>query len=221
MEKGKNLAIFDFCDTLVKLQSADEFSRYILKKESRWFYFYLDRLFEKFLIYRIIQKIPIKFYSQKELLLRALKGISKSKIENYGFDFVQEVIEKKINKEVFKRFKNHIKRGDDVIINSGGYEPYLTHFSRKYQVNLCFSTRFEYEDYFFTGKIQGKDCLGIEKVLRMKELEVVYENYATIYVYSDSITDMPLFDLATHKIAIIKNYTTPKWCQSNFEIIKV
>jgi hypothetical protein len=46
-------------------------------------------------------------------------------------------------------------------------------------------------------------------------------NYSKIFVYSDSETDLPIFNLATHKIAVLKNEFIPNWCQSNFEIIKV
>jgi len=42
-------------------------------------------------------------------------------------------------------------------------------------------------------------------------------------VYSDSITDLPIFNLASHKVAVLKKGTSPipTWCQSIFEIIYV
>jgi hypothetical protein len=55
----------------------------------------------------------------------------------------------------------------------------------------------------------------------MSDTDVLSDSYKNIFVYSDSVTDMPLFNLATYKIAIVKNNATPKWCQSNFEIINV
>ena len=36
MEKGRNLAIFDFCDTLINFQSADEFCRFTLKRKFKY-----------------------------------------------------------------------------------------------------------------------------------------------------------------------------------------
>jgi len=216
-----NLAIFDFCDTLVNFQSANEFCKYVLRKESRKTYLWVDHFCEQYFIYRIATKFSLDSDAQKKFLLSGLKGLSKSKIESYGFDFVQDVIENHINKEVFERFLSHINRRDAVVINSGGYEPYIQYFSKKYNIELSFSTKFKFVNDIFTGNIEGADCLGYEKVSRMKQTDVLNKHYSDIFVYSDSVTDMPIFDLANHKIAIIKTKDVPKWCQSNFEIIKL
>ena len=48
-----------------------------------------------------------------------------------------------------------------------------------------------------------------------------FNNYDGIIVYSDSITDMPIFNLATTRVAIINKNTIPSWCKEKFEIIKV
>jgi HAD superfamily phosphoserine phosphatase-like hydrolase len=150
-----------------------------------------------------------------------LKGLSKEQIEKHALAFLNDVIEKKLNKPVFDRFISHIENNDIVILNSGGFEPYLSHFSRKYNVNYFFSTRLKFKDNVFTGRIEGKDCLGIEKVRRIQSTDILKNNFLHIYVYSDSVTDIPIFNLATHKIAVLKNSSIPRWCQSNFEIISL
>jgi HAD superfamily hydrolase (TIGR01490 family) len=215
------LAIFDFCDTLVNFQSANEFCKYVLKKESRNCLLNADRFFDKFFFYRLFGKLGRSHFSQKKVLLRGLKGLAKKKLELYGEQYVHDVIENQFNREVFQRFLQHKEKGDLVIINSGGYEVYLDHFSNKYQIEFTFSTRFKFVNNIFCGEIEGNDCLGQEKVARMKEVDILDKGYKEIFVYSDSITDMPIFNLASHRIAVIKGNMTPKWCQSNFEIIKV
>jgi phosphoserine phosphatase len=40
-------------------------------------------------------------------------------------------------------------------------------------------------------------------------------------VYSDSVTDMPIFNLASKKYAVISKAQIPQWATNNFEIIKV
>lgn len=215
------LAIFDFCDTLVNFQTADQFCKYVLKKESKFSFLKIDRLFEQFYFYRLFAKMGFTHFSQKKLLLRGLKGLSKAKLELYGEQYVQDVIENQLNRDVFLRFLGHLEKGDIVLINSGGYEAYLQYFSNKYQIEFTFSTQFKYVNNIFSGVIEGADCLGQEKVKRMKEKTLLDKNYSDIYVYSDSVTDMPIFNLATRRVAVIKHSITPKWCQSNFEIIKV
>ena len=215
------LAIFDFCDTLVNFQTANEFCKFVLKKESRNSILKTDYFFEKYYFYRLFAKLGISHFSQKKLLLRGLKGLTKAKLQFYGEQYVQDVIENQMNREVFRRFIEHIEQGDLVVINSGGYEAYLQYFSSKYHIEFTFSTRFKYVNNIFSGDIEGNDCLGQEKVIRMKEIDILDKAYKEIFVYSDSITDMPIFNLATHKIAIIKGNFLPKWCNTNFEILKV
>ena len=215
------LAIFDFCDTLVNFQTANEFCKYVLKKESRNSILKTDYFFEKYYFYRLLAKLGISHFSQKKLLLRGLKGLTKAKLQFYGEQYVQDVIENQMNREVFRRFIEHIEQGDLVVINSGGYEAYLQYFSSKYDIEFTFSTRFKYVNNIFSGDIEGNDCLGQEKVIRMKEIDILDKAYKEIFVYSDSITDMPIFNLATHKIAIIKGNFLTKWCNTNFEILKV
>ena len=214
------LAIFDFCDTLVNFQTANEFCKYVLKKETRYRLLRVDHFFEKYYFYRLFARLRFSGFSQKKLLLRGLQGLSKSKIEFYGEQYVEDVIENQLNITVFERFNEHKKNGDIVVINSGGYEAYLLKFSEKNKIEFTFSTKFKYINDVFTGEIEGNDCLGMEKVTRMKEAAFLDKVYEDIFVYSDSITDMPIFNLASQKIAVIKQKKTPNWCQSNFEIIR-
>ena len=215
------LAIFDFCDTLVNFQTADEFCKYVLKKESKYSFLKIDRFFESYYLYRLFSKLGFSRLSQKRLLLRGLKGLTRSKIEFYGEQFVQDRIENQLNRDVFQRLLAHIEAGDIVVINSGGYEAYLLHFSHKHKIEFTFSTQFKYVNDIFSGEIHGNDCLGREKIRRMNDTNLLGKSYSDIYVYSDSVTDTPIFDLATRRVAVIKHNTTPKWCQSNFGIIKL
>jgi len=215
------LAIFDFCDTLVNVQSADEFCKYVLKKESRTLRLQISKILSKFYIYRIFHKINFHFLSEKKILLRGLKGITESKLNDYGSAFVDDYLQFNLNQKVFSRFKQHVLINDIVIINSGGYEIYLKYFAMKFVDVHLFSTELEFRDGFCTGRIKGNECLGTEKVVKMLTSEFLRYEYEDIFTYSDSITDLPIFNLATKKVVVLKDNKIPTWCQSNFEIITV
>jgi HAD superfamily hydrolase (TIGR01490 family) len=214
-----NLAIFDFCDTLVNFQTADEFCRFVLKKESKKLWIHLDSFLTRWKIYNVLLKSSFFRFPQKRLLLWSVRGIRMQKINGYGKLYVDEILMQNMNEEVLLRFKGHLSVGDTVVINSGGYEPYLRHFSNKFGVDMLFSTEFESRNDIFLGYLKGRDCLGSEKVKRIRMTELLNNSYNDIYVYSDSITDTPLFDLATKKVAVIQGNEIPKWCDSNFEKI--
>jgi phosphatidylglycerophosphatase C len=217
-----NLVVFDFCETLVDFQTADNFCRFVLLKKKKKLYLKLDSFFEEYKVYNFLTLFKLFNNLQKKILLKGLKGLSSFEIDSFAKDYLETVIENKKNKIVFDKFIEHIKLGDYVVINSGGYEPYLHLFSLKYSVKKTFATKFKYERNFFTGEIDGEDCLQNEKVLRMEKDGVLSEKFVSIFVYSDSITDMPLFNIATRKFAVLRGSFIPQWCLNrDFEIIRL
>ncbi|MDX1956231.1 MAG: haloacid dehalogenase-like hydrolase, partial [Chitinophagaceae bacterium] len=48
-----------------------------------------------------------------------------------------------------------------------------------------------------TGKLEGKNCNGEQKVVRIKE-QFNLDEYKEIFAYGDSKGDRPMLQLATH-----------------------
>ena len=148
--------------------------------------------------------------------------MSKDEIYKLAFRFNEEVIQKKLNKSIHNLLLKHARNKDEIIINSGGYDIYLDVFARNLGIEKVYATRFKYINEVFSGQILGEDCLNDEKISRMISDGFDFNNYKEIIVYSDSVTDMPLFNIATSKFAVIKEATTPEWCNSDsFQILKV
>ena len=219
------LVIFDFCDTLVNFQSADSFVRFSLKSDQRLssiLTLTIDKILKHLRIYSILSKFGLSNNFQKQILLRGMKGISKAEINQLALKFHEEVIQKKLNKLIYRLLVKHISNKDEIIINSGGYDIYLEVFARNLGIQKVYATRFKYINEVFSGQILGEDCLNDEKISRMISDGFDFNNYKEIIVYSDSVTDMPLFNIATSKFAVIKEATTPEWCNSDsFQILKV
>ncbi len=220
-----NLAIFDFCDTLVSFQSADAFTNFVISKEGgvkNLIVSAVNKTFSTFRIYSVFKKLDVFQNLQKRILLSCLNGITKNRLNNLAEEFEENVVQNNLNKELINLLKEHISNGDKVIINSGGYEPYLNFFAKRMGISSVYSTQIEFIDGICTGKILGKDCLYDEKVTRMKKDGIDFNQFKEVFVYSDSVTDMPLFNIATQKIAVIKGEVIPKWCESSmFQILKV
>jgi HAD superfamily hydrolase (TIGR01490 family) len=216
-----NLAIFDFCETLVNFQTADRFCRFVLEKKSKKRIIKLDSFFSRFKVYGLFAKLGVKNL-QKRILLSGFRGIEVSEMHHMALIFLKDIIEPRLNANVYALFKNHLANGDYVVINSGGYEPYLKIFAEQHLVKKLFATKLETKDDLCTGKIDGMDCLGIEKVIRMQNDGVLNQSYKDVFVYSDSITDRPIFNLGTKKYAVVSDNKVPLWAtKDNFEIIKV
>jgi len=223
--RNNNLAIFDFCDTIVHFQSADAFTNFVLQRQGGMRSVLLNAInktFSTFRIYSIFDKLGVFKNLQKKMLLSGLKDIPFNRLADFAKDFEKNVVQGNLNVEVVTLLNKHISDGDEVILNSGGYELYLTFFAKRMGINKTYATQIEFIDGKCTGKILGIDCLHNEKVSRMKNDGFNFQSFKEISVYSDSVTDMPLFDIATQKIAVIKGEVVPQWCNNNlFQILKV
>jgi len=191
----KKLAIFDFCDTLVNGQTADDFIYFILKNTK-------PNLISKFIISIINRRwVPNIFGFKKKLLVFTLRGIPITKINKFSQKYCT-TLESRLNKSLIKRLIKHSNKDYDIIIVSGGYENYLKYFSiPKIKFIKIIGTRLEVNNKKLTGFIKGRDCMGEEKVKRLDaNLNFNKYNLKESYAYSDSLTDMPLFNLVGNPI---------------------
>jgi phosphoserine phosphatase len=91
----KNLVIFDFCETLVDLQTADFFVDYIIKKEKYYQYLWLKKIdffLKKSRILAVINKCFPKFNFSKRLKLYQIKGVSQEKVNQLAQDYYEEIL---------------------------------------------------------------------------------------------------------------------------------
>lgn len=214
MATKKIVAIFDFCDTIFDGQSIG---------------FYLDFLESKLPLHKKIyskirkrvNRIPSSDSKKyKEYLLKTFKGLDNSKFELYSSEFFEKVVLNRLHKEVVEKLIEHQKTGHTVLVVSGGFENYLIYFTKKYQVDYLLCTKLKFEDNKFVSKINGNECLGIEKVNRLKEIGLQDYDLKNSFVYSDHHSDKPIFDLVGNKI-VVKNIQNIDWIDDGFEIMNV
>jgi HAD superfamily phosphoserine phosphatase-like hydrolase len=220
----RNLVIFDFCETLVDIQSADRFVGYtLLKSGSRVRIFYY-RHFMVFLrriyLFALLGKIFPKGNCEKRFVLFSLAGLKLSFIEDCGKSFFETVLLDTYNKRVIDRLHEHKRQQDIILISSGGYDVYLNYFCDSQEIEFLNSTQIGSVFGLCSGTIKGRDCMFEEKVRQVKDL-VIRNNlvYASCIAYSDSFSDLPLLSWADKAFVVSKSYRT--WINSNkFEWFK-
>lgn len=200
MEDKQIIAFFDFCDTIVNVQSADLFAQFVYRKNTNLILSLINFLHRLF--FRIIK---MNGYINKRLHLFKLKGISKQKLIDLSLDYYNEHIRVNLNKTVIEALRYHQSKNHKVVIVSGGYKIYIDHFAKEFSVDEVLATDLNFNKGLFTGKIAGRDCLGFEKNLRILELFRLEEfDLINSYVYSDSLTDYPLFSLVGNRVFVCK-----------------
>jgi phosphatidylglycerophosphatase C len=189
----QKLALFDFDGTITKKDSFFEFIKYY--KGLRRFYTGLIFLSPFLLLYKAG---IIKNWWTKELVFTFF-----FKNEPYGNfkkrckEFSSNVIPELINPAALVSIKTHIKNGDRVIIVTASFEDTLIDWCKSMQVELV-GTKILTKEDLVTGKIDGKNCYGIEKVTRLNQF-IDIGQFTEIYAYGDSKGDLPMLALADHK----------------------
>lgn len=177
--------IYDFDKTIYNGDSSIDFLEYSLKK-----HFYL-------VMKSIIKTIPIlskytlkkcEFKEVKQMLYSYIKDI-----ENLD-EFIDGFVEKNICK-IKKWYKKRQKENDLII--SASYELWIIPFCKKIGIRNVLGTKVNIK----TGKIIGENCKGKEKIKRFNK---AYKNQKVENAYSDSKSDIPMFEIATNKAYLVK-----------------
>lgn len=213
-----NLVVFDFCETLVNFQTADGFVEFVLANSKKsWRHFYNYKIIEglrKTKVIGICYKFFPKGNVEKRLKAFALKGYKKDILHVLGYNYFVTKINARYNQNILQLLRNHKDKNDIIVISSGGYDTYLGEFCDAEQIQFLNCTKIEFKKNKCTGFFDGKDCMFEEKVIQIQRL--IRENHFDFekkIVYSDSITDMPLFKWAD--IAFVVSPKKQVWPEQN------
>lgn len=119
-------------------------------------------------------------------------------------EYVETVLLSNEIPAVKERLLKHRAEGHTVVIASGGYMEYLKHYAARYGVDNVVATELEVIDGRFTGRIKGADCMGVNKLLKLKQtISVDNFNLNASFAYSDDYSDLPLLSLVGHPTVVV------------------
>jgi phosphatidylglycerophosphatase C len=132
----------------------------------------------------------------KQHILRFLyKGCYRSKMESSGQAFIDYLHTTPIIKPEFgERIKTALNNGNDVAIVSASPDTWIKPFADKYGL-VCLCTELAYDKGCFSGFFASKNCVGHEKVVRIKA-HFNLEEYTEIIAYGNSKDDEAMFGIA-------------------------
>lgn len=189
----KAIAFFDFDGTITKKDTLLEFIRFSKGGLAFFFGFLLNSPY--LLAYKL------KFISNqtaKEKILRFFfKDMPAEEFKEQCDLFSQKILPDLIRPKALGEIKKLQSEGYDVIVVSASPEQWIRGWATKMQVRLIASCM-ETENGKITGRLDGKNCHGQEKVRRILENHVL-SDYDVIYAYGDTKGDLPMMELATTK----------------------
>jgi HAD superfamily hydrolase (TIGR01490 family) len=191
---SKNLIIFDFDNTITTRDSFLDFAIYSHKT--------LDLLKSFIFAGPILALYTLRLVNNqraKETLFSQLyNGMTFEEFDSLCNRYCKEKLPRVINPKVIKLLQEHLKKGDEVVVISAS----ISNWVRPYVLGLgditVIATEVESsESGVLTGKFATPNCFGEEKVSRLEQLYTVdVLNKKKLTVYSDSMTDKPLYDIA-------------------------
>ena len=182
--------IYDFDNTIFDGDSSFKFIMYSLKRHP-------------FLLFISILKMI------KELVKKLFGKSNFGNIKSELFSFVKHInnFDEYVNKFILKYSKN-IKRfylnqqKDNDVIISASFDFIIVPFCKSLGIKNIIATRYDVKK----GKIIGKNCKGKEKIVRLKEM---YKNPLVDKAYSDSFSDIPMFEIAKKGYLVKKDRIIP------------
>ncbi|EHJ9958441.1 HAD-IB family phosphatase [Vibrio parahaemolyticus] len=213
-----NIVIFDFCETLVDLQTADDYVHFVLKNDGDLKGMLKFKLY-KSLFYRVLVKLGF-VCSPKLPILKLLKGKKYEKLDKYGKEYIEYITREKSNININKALKDAKLDGASIFIISGGYDIYIKHFLPDY-IDLLICTELDFRNQIFSGEIKGLDCLGLHKLKKLYDKFPKHDFVrAKTSFYTDHISDLPLLEIVD-KPFVVTSHRDLTWALSNkFEIVE-
>ena len=198
----KVVALFDFCETIVKTQTIGRFCRYYLKEG-------LVFSPQKILFYRLINLFHM-LLKKDSIWFDFFEGLHVDELNQFAEKYAIYLHKNFLIDEVVEKIKWHIAQKHMVIIVSAGLTCYIKSLAQKLGIEHVIAVGFECEDQLLKGKIDKKSCCyGTQKVERLHHyLDLLNEkkiDWGNSYAYTDHPSDMPLLNL-TGKRFIVARY---------------
>jgi len=136
---------------------------------------------------------------------KMLKGWTQAE-GDAAFDWIAEkFIRPTAREDILAKLREHIAQKHVVVLVSAMLAPTLARVGAPLGVTGTVGSEIEVRDGKFTGRVLPPACTGIEKdrltrkFLQARGIEI---DFASSYVYADSISDLPLFEMVGHPIAV-------------------
>lgn len=134
--------------------------------------------------------------AKERVLTRFLTGMPLNQLQQQGEQFATRKLPRLLRPEAMARLDWHQTQGHRCLVVSASLELYLTPWAKQRGALDVIGSRLEVaEDGSVTGKLQGANCHGEEKVRRLQQLLGPRDTY-TLYAYGDSPGDRPLLAYA-------------------------
>lgn len=192
------IAFFDLDKTIIKKDSIVPFMIFYFKKNPKSAIYYI-RLIPYFILFflKIIDNNIIKYK-----IASIFRNITIECGENIGREFANTIIPNLYYKDALEEIKKLKNKSYTLIMVTASFEIYAKFIAENLGFDKCMGTElWKFRDKF-TGYMYGKNCYGPAKRYRLFTESIFPSHKHKNIAYSDSISDLPLFNFAETKICV-------------------
>ena len=188
----KRIAFFDFDGTITTRDTMIELIKFHVGNIS----FYTGLLALSPFLVAMKLKLISNVAAKERMLAYFFRNMRVDDFEKLCIDFSTTAIPGLLRPQAVATIEEHKRNGVEVVIVSASGRQWVQHWSAKNNLVLI-STTLEEKNGKITGKLNGANCHGEEKVRRIKEAFKL-DDYKDIFCYGDTSGDRPMLKLATH-----------------------
>ena len=197
----EKLAIFDVDYTLTKKETLIEFYLYMMKNNRKLLKYLPKSIFSSiFYAFKIYDASKLK-----KIFIRFIDGIEEEEMKKIVKEFYETRLSKILYTDAIDTIKKMKAEGYKIYLISASAEFYLSELYNIKEVDMVIGTRFMINSGLHRNEIIGENCKGEEKVIRLKQVlkeKNIEVDFESSYMYSDSLSDLPLFNLVGHPYLI-------------------
>lgn len=187
----KSIAFFDFDGTITYKDTLFEIIKY--QRGSLALYLGLIKLSPWLIALKL--KIISNDTAKQKLLTHFFKDTQLVDFQNKCDAFIAQQLPRLIRQRALQQINEHLQNNTIVVVVSASAENWIEGWCKQNNI-ICIATKLQIREGRLTGKIEGKNCHGVEKVNRIKA-HFPLDAYETISAYGDTKGDKPMLSLAT------------------------
>lgn len=187
---GKKIAFFDFDGTITTKDTLLEIIKF---QKGRLLFYTGFLLYSPWLIAYKLKLFPNDEAKQK-ILKYFFGGIPVKEFQSSCDQFAKDKLPALIRPGALAEIERLKNLGFEIVVISASAGNWLSGWTNQYGLKLV-ATRLEIKNGLLTGKIEGKNCHGEQKVVCIRD-QWVLSDYEEVYAYGDSSGDRPMLALA-------------------------
>jgi len=187
------LVLFDFDGTITTDDSLIKFIRFVVGDTK--FIWGMTLLSPMLAAYKL--KLIPNYKAKQCMLSYFFKGMEEEQFYKVAEEYSLKHIDTILRPKAMEKIAWHKEQGHKIVIVSASIECWLKPWCDENDLNLI-ATRIEMKNGIVTGNFLTKNCYGIEKAVRVREIYNL-DDYDHIYAYGDSRGDTELLELAHTK----------------------